>query len=493
MISVLPLLTPPNWTSAYTGVNPGKHGVYGFIKIGYNYEKKLVDNRTRGIDAVWNILSREKIGNLIFNIPFTYPPEKVEGIFVSGGFFIDPRNYTYPTEVVNILRRLGYKRYNLSKYVLSEYIDKAVEQTRLIGEAYRYLMENYDWRFGIVVFHNYDSAMHKFYGLENYDLPNNIMELHNYPLHLLKIIDEEIGKILKLMDKDDTIIIHSDHGFQKLSWELHINTILLKNGLLSVKGSKTKNFLRKLGIRRGSRLFKYGVKWLYSKLPYKYKFSLQQKLPTGELGFFDIDWERTSAAQTIKLIGEMMINVKGKYKYGIINPDQYNDLVEKIKVVLNRYRYNGHKPINRVFHRTELFSGPYTDKAPDLIIHMNMGYAASDLIIDPPLKKLETKFDWDTPISLIPRIGAHSLEGFFMVKSPYTKERHISRINIMDITPLILYFLNIKIPYYMDGIVPGDLFTEDYVPVEKEIYSKKYGYTYRAKKVKEKLKRKRGY
>ena len=29
--STVPTYTPPAWTSAATGVNPGRHGIYGFI------------------------------------------------------------------------------------------------------------------------------------------------------------------------------------------------------------------------------------------------------------------------------------------------------------------------------------------------------------------------------------------------------------------------------------------------------------------------------
>jgi predicted AlkP superfamily phosphohydrolase/phosphomutase len=30
--STVPTYTPPAWTSAITGVNPGRHGIYGFIE-----------------------------------------------------------------------------------------------------------------------------------------------------------------------------------------------------------------------------------------------------------------------------------------------------------------------------------------------------------------------------------------------------------------------------------------------------------------------------
>src|SRR5687768_12374040 len=32
LASTVPTYTPPAWTSAATGVNPGRHGIYGFIE-----------------------------------------------------------------------------------------------------------------------------------------------------------------------------------------------------------------------------------------------------------------------------------------------------------------------------------------------------------------------------------------------------------------------------------------------------------------------------
>ena len=31
--STIPTYTPPAWTSSLTGVNPGRHGVYGFVEM----------------------------------------------------------------------------------------------------------------------------------------------------------------------------------------------------------------------------------------------------------------------------------------------------------------------------------------------------------------------------------------------------------------------------------------------------------------------------
>src|SRR5262245_29573095 len=43
LVTVLPADSPPGWTSAVTGVNPGKHGLFGFMRpLGPGGEKRFV-------------------------------------------------------------------------------------------------------------------------------------------------------------------------------------------------------------------------------------------------------------------------------------------------------------------------------------------------------------------------------------------------------------------------------------------------------------------
>ena len=74
--STVPALTPPGWTSAFTGVNPGKHNIYDFFS--FDREKKqqrLATSLDRRYPAFWEIASREgaKVG--LFNVPCAYPAD----------------------------------------------------------------------------------------------------------------------------------------------------------------------------------------------------------------------------------------------------------------------------------------------------------------------------------------------------------------------------------------------------------------------------------
>ena len=83
--STLPALTPPAWTSAATGKNPGKHNIFNFYKVSDGGTGKLpltpADLRSR---RVWDIANAYGKRAGVVHLPLTYPPEHLDGFVVSG-------------------------------------------------------------------------------------------------------------------------------------------------------------------------------------------------------------------------------------------------------------------------------------------------------------------------------------------------------------------------------------------------------------------------
>ena len=94
-----PAQTPVAWSTFATGVNPGGHGIYDFLRrdpktyspdLGLNrYEQKSaflppkVVNLRRGT-PVWEVLSAAGIPSAIVRCPCTYPPDNLKGRLLSG-------------------------------------------------------------------------------------------------------------------------------------------------------------------------------------------------------------------------------------------------------------------------------------------------------------------------------------------------------------------------------------------------------------------------
>ncbi len=94
-----PAQTPVAWSSFATGVNPGGHGIFDFLRrdpgtylpdLALNrYEQKnaFLPPRAvnlRGGKPVWEVLSDAGIRSSIVRCPCTYPPDAIRGRMLSG-------------------------------------------------------------------------------------------------------------------------------------------------------------------------------------------------------------------------------------------------------------------------------------------------------------------------------------------------------------------------------------------------------------------------
>ncbi|PYK24434.1 MAG: phosphodiesterase, partial [Verrucomicrobia bacterium] len=83
--SILPPITPPAWTSFMTGKNPGKHGIFHFVETEHGgYAMNYANATSRRSPTVWKLLNNAGYSVGTMNIPFTYPPEPLNGFQISG-------------------------------------------------------------------------------------------------------------------------------------------------------------------------------------------------------------------------------------------------------------------------------------------------------------------------------------------------------------------------------------------------------------------------
>ncbi|MCH7505474.1 alkaline phosphatase family protein [PVC group bacterium] len=88
-----PSLSPVAWSTFATGQNPGKHGVYDFIRrdpIDYSLSLGLMDKQDNQIKNIkktpswWTYTSKKGISHVILQCPITFPPDKIKGKMLSG-------------------------------------------------------------------------------------------------------------------------------------------------------------------------------------------------------------------------------------------------------------------------------------------------------------------------------------------------------------------------------------------------------------------------
>ncbi len=85
LASTFPPHTPCAWSTIFTGVNPGKHGIFTFHSIiPGTYTWRLTRSSDRKARALWEIANAAGLTVGAVNIPMTWPAEQVDGYMISG-------------------------------------------------------------------------------------------------------------------------------------------------------------------------------------------------------------------------------------------------------------------------------------------------------------------------------------------------------------------------------------------------------------------------
>ena len=80
--SVYPTVSSVAWTSYATGRNPAEHGIFGFIdRTPDPFTLKIPTAQDKKDKTIWKAFSEKKKNVIVINVPLTYPPETINGIW----------------------------------------------------------------------------------------------------------------------------------------------------------------------------------------------------------------------------------------------------------------------------------------------------------------------------------------------------------------------------------------------------------------------------
>src|SRR3989344_9181209 len=149
--TVIPMLTPPGWTSFSTGKNPGKHNIFDFFKV-KNYKKELINSYDRKAESVWDILSRNNKKTIVMNLPSTYPPQPLNGIMICGAEtpsiksdFTYPREYKEKIFKLNPDYKTGVDPFNLEYQNYDNFLKDLYNITINFKNLILYMTEKEEW------------------------------------------------------------------------------------------------------------------------------------------------------------------------------------------------------------------------------------------------------------------------------------------------------------------------------------------------------------
>lgn len=151
-------------------------------------------------------------------------------------------------------------------------------------------------------------------------------------------MDAFLEKLYKKMRPHDLLMIVSDHGFNAFNRGFNLNTWLHKQGYLVLNNGK-----------------KTSGKW-----------------------YADVDWSRSRAYG--QGLNGIFLNLKDRESQGIVNPGAEAEALKKeikeklMKVVDEKHKKNA---VKSAFIREEIYRGPYTVNAPDIVVGYAAGYRVS--------------------------------------------------------------------------------------------------------------------
>jgi len=444
------------WSSFMTGMNNGKHGIYGFIqRKPSTYDLRIVNGRMHHGKTLWSILSDASKKVIVINVPMTYPPEKVNGVLISSFFAPSTKSdYTYPPYIKEEIKE------NIGKYILEvtapiespkenpdatrEFVNKLRVQLEQSCKVIDYFMENYDWDFFMYVFTSTERASHKFWS----SMEGGDDEFNGVIPELYESIDKRIGDIVSKMQDDDILIIMSDHGLGPLKKVVLTSRWLEKEGyLVRKKSARVKKFINNGRI----------LSTLYLKLITLFRSVFRIGFPqlmskmVSAVGYFDIDWSRTKAYMVGG--GNICINLKGREPAGIVKEEEYEKVRNNIIKRLSKFKdgETGEIIMRKVYKREEIYHGKYLNEAPDIIPLLNDGYRA--VAFESQAKSKDILISSKDEPLVAKSTGCHYLKGIVIMYGKDIKKGRIDNANIIDVMPTILSFYGLSIPDNVDGKV----------------------------------------
>ncbi|EMA38952.1 alkaline phosphatase family protein [Halobiforma nitratireducens] len=448
--SQIPPWTASAWPSMYTGKNPGKHGVYGFLSFdGYDWDVvNATDVRER---ALWELLSDRGLTSVVVNVPVTHPPREFDGALIPG--------YTAPEDpdchpdglLAEVREEIGeYRVYPAEDGDRAEtYSDCA----RMRGEAFRYLADRYDPDFGFLEFQVTDSIFHK--------EPGNDDAIRA----IYREVDRQVARILEVHDPDN-VVLASDHGMGPYDGhEFRVNEFLRAEGLVETerggRGMPTWATVRDDSLKEGDEDTDAAPGFGERAMATAARAGLTSQrigavlrrlglanfvarhAPTGVVnaGATQVDFASSRAYVRSRIELGVRINLEGREPDGVVPQAEYEAVRTRIIDALRSVETPaGERVFETVRPREEFFHGPETEDAVDVVaIPAEFDHFLSATLRDeqfgPPAEP------WN-----------HKLEGIVAAKGTAVDgTAGIGSAHLFDVAPTVLATLDVPVDDRMDG------------------------------------------
>ncbi len=451
--STNPPITPAAWTSSFTGVNPGAHGIFDFFqRYEGSYGMRIASSKDNRRPTVFRLASSAGKSVCALNIPFAYPPEAVNGILMTGfGTPSGDVSFIHPPEARAAL--MAHFKDASAQPMILRYASEArlrkdiAATTEGLRRGAAALLAERDWDLFLVVFDGTDRLQHRFWRYHDQMHPAHPGPGHPYAGVIsehYEFLDRILAELLGLAGADAKVLSYSDHGFGPARSSFFLNRALEEAGFLAWRPGAKSRLRRAMGrIRRG--VAAGAVRFGLGNLLWK-AWSQANRRQWRSVVIDALDWSRTRAFASSQFNASVRLNLRGREPEGCVDPADAPRILSEVRQSLLSFRdpETGEAPILAAVPREEVYRGERLPEAPDLVV------SGADGVM--------VRHGWNRRIYEglnscgMEHAGDHRPFGMFALDAPGAAPgRRDMPPRIEDIAPTILEILGIPIPEGLDG------------------------------------------
>jgi len=440
--STVPPVSAPAWATFLTGVDPGRHGLYSFVVERGGGSTQLASLTDIRAPRIWDHVTRQGARPVIANVPVTWPPVAFDGVLVTG--MLTPETaatqFTHPPELGAALRAAvpGY-RIDIDRDLLEDrdgLFEALNEMTRRRRDLFVHLMRTEPWDVLVAAFTNTDRVQHSFWRHDRAKVDEHF-----------RLVDGFVGDLLAEVDLSETrVLLMSDHGFQGARYKLYVNRLLADAGLLATHRApgadehydrRRPDYFEGFQGGRGAPKHKGGL----------VKRALAAAGLSGDVA---IDWAGTRAFLWSLDTGGVAVNLAGRYPHGCVAEADYESVRDEVIALLSSLTLpDGTRALRSVRRREEVYSGPYVDRAPDVVVEPDDALAFG--------MKLDAR---EALRGHKGEEGHHSPRGLIALAGPGIRRGATIGGAIRDCVPTMLHAMDLAVPEGLDGRVILEAFDD---------------------------------
>jgi predicted AlkP superfamily phosphohydrolase/phosphomutase len=247
------------------------------------------------------------------------------------------------------------------------------------------------------------------------------------------------------------VLVVSDHGAGTLKGDVNLGQWLVSTQRASY-GKKSTSRLTNLAwalppaVRRRARAIAPGLA----------RRAMQSTL-TGQLAPFD--WNRTQAF--VGFHGDLWINLRDREPQGNVDRAEANGVLDEVASELLELRNpeTNDRVFARAYRRDEIYSGPATELAPDLMLDSwSAGYRiapnreATSSIVTEPVALAGVDAAWSAD---------HRPLGIWIAAGPGIRSTRVEELSLLDTAATALALLDQPVPAGLDGRIATECLKEE--------------------------------